>query len=102
MERADFELGADVTAQAKAEGKRETVVLSVRVSADEFRRLDALAQVTGKSVSQLAREALSSYSPAPSGSQATYSVTFAFPSETTSRKGSPSQATGLSVPATSR
>ncbi|MSQ28462.1 MAG: CopG family transcriptional regulator [Dehalococcoidia bacterium] len=104
MERKDFELGRDVTAQAKAaKGKRDSVVLSVRISGDVLRRLETLAQGTGRSVSQLARDALTAYTPTASGSQTTSFLTIAFPAtEVTTRFGSPSQATGLSIPATTR
>lgn len=103
MERADFELGRDVTAQAKTEGKRETVVLSIRVTGEELRRLETLARGSGKSVSQVAREALTAYTPTASGSHATSVLTIAFSStDSTARYGSPPQATGLSVPAVSR
>ncbi len=102
MNREDFELGRDVTVQAKAEGKRDTVVLSVRVSSEDLRRLKILAQGTGMSVSQIAREALSAYTPSASGPQSTSYLTFVFPTETMARMGEPSQATGVLVPSRSR
>lgn len=103
MERRDFELGRDVTAHAKADGKRETVVLSVRVTGEELRRLEILARNSGRSVSQLVREALNAYTPAASGTQATSVLSIGFPFiEATTHFGSHSQATGLSVPTSAR
>ncbi len=60
-EREDFEAGEDVTKYAAAKDKRSTVVLSVRVSVDELRRLEVMSTRTGKKVSQLAREAIASF-----------------------------------------
>jgi predicted DNA-binding protein len=57
----NIELGREVTAQARAKEKKGTAVLSVRLSIEELKKLDAASRITGKSIAQLAREALSSY-----------------------------------------
>jgi predicted transcriptional regulator len=57
-EQDEYILGEDVTAAATVKGRRGTSVLSVRVSNQELARLDALSQMTGKTFSQIVREAL--------------------------------------------
>ena len=57
----EFELGADVTGAAAAKVKKQTAVLSVRLTVDELSRLEAGSRMTGKAVSQLLREALKGY-----------------------------------------
>jgi hypothetical protein len=54
----EFVLGEDITSLARAKGRKETVVFSVRLSREEFERLDAAAQMQGKTASQIAREAI--------------------------------------------
>ena len=59
MDEQEVVLGRNVTKLAKAkEGPKHTVVLSVRLSHDEFGTLEAIARSEGRTVSQLAREAL--------------------------------------------
>ena len=53
----DYILGRDVTEQAKARESRGTVVVSFRISGDEFDALSDSADGQGKTVSQVAREA---------------------------------------------
>ena len=58
MDEQEVVLGRNVTKQAKAkEGPKDTVVLSVRLSHDEFKMLEAIARSEGRTLSQLAREA---------------------------------------------
>lgn len=53
----DYELGENVTALARPGNKKKReVVLSVRLSAEEFDHLSALAEAQGKYTSQMARE----------------------------------------------
>ena len=54
----DYILGENVTRQAHAQERRETVVVSFRVSAKDFDMLGRRADMEGKTVSQVAREAL--------------------------------------------
>lgn len=54
----DYVLGDNVTEQAKAQENRSTVVVSFRVSESDFDRLSSLAVSQGKTISQIAREAL--------------------------------------------
>ena len=56
-QQQDYRLGRKVTEQARAREGRGTVVVSFRVSAEEFDALSDLADSEGKTVSQVAREA---------------------------------------------
>ena len=60
--RKPYELGDEVTELAGSKKRRETVVLSVRVSIDELGRIEEIARRTDKTVSQVARKAITSYS----------------------------------------
>lgn len=60
-EREEFVLGADVTRAARSRRKAETVVLSLRLSLADLRRLEQVGAAQGKSVSQVAREAIKQY-----------------------------------------
>lgn len=57
MSKQDYVLGRDVTEQAQARESRGTVVISFRISADEFDALSDIAVGQGKTISQVAREA---------------------------------------------
>lgn len=57
-QREEYVLGRDVTEQAKARESRGTVVISFRISKEEFDALTDYAGLQGKTVSQIAREAL--------------------------------------------
>ncbi len=61
MKSTKFQLGADVTDKARAKTAKGTAVLSVRLTTDELEKLDAASKLAGKSISQVAREALASY-----------------------------------------
>jgi hypothetical protein len=61
-----YKLGGNVTRTAKSHKRKDTVVLSVRISVEELARVEALAEATGRTVSQVAREAVSAYA-APAG-----------------------------------
>ena len=56
-QQQDYILGRDVTEQAQAHENRGTVVVSFRISGDEFDALSDVADGQGKTVSQVAREA---------------------------------------------
>ena len=56
-QQQDYILGRDVTEQAQARESRGTVVVSFRISANEFDALSDIADGQGKTVSQVAREA---------------------------------------------
>lgn len=58
IDNQDLELGEEVTAQAKGRSRRDAVV-SVRLPIEEFAALEAECSATGKTMSQLIREALS-------------------------------------------
>jgi len=53
-----YELGPNVTDAAKAVEDRKSVVLSFRMTDDEFEFLSRIADKEGKRVSQVARECL--------------------------------------------
>lgn len=56
----EYTLGQDVTAIAASKGPK-SVVVSVRLSIDEFDRLDQLCTASGKSMSQVVRDAVEAY-----------------------------------------
>ena len=56
--RDDYILGRNVTEQAQSREKGETVVLSFRLSGEEFVTLSEFAESHGRTVSQVAREAI--------------------------------------------
>ena len=56
-QQQDYRLGRKVTEQARAREGRGTVVVSFRVSGEEFDAVSDLADSQGKTVSQVAREA---------------------------------------------
>ena len=58
IEQNDFVLGRNVTEQAKAVEGRGTVVLSIRLSADELDSLSIIAEAEDKTLSQVVREAI--------------------------------------------
>jgi hypothetical protein len=59
-EHAEYELGDDVTTAAAARERRGSTVLSVRLAPDELAQLESLSHATGRTFSQIVREALSS------------------------------------------
>lgn len=59
MHRKDFEIGEEITDVRR--GPRNGAVISVRLSAEEADRLHDIAESTERTVSQIAREALSEY-----------------------------------------
>ncbi len=56
-QREEYVLGRDVTEQAQARENRGTVVISFRISSEEFDALTKHAGVQGNTVSQIAHEA---------------------------------------------
>jgi hypothetical protein len=56
-----YELGNDVSAEAKASTRRSTAVLSVRFSADELAEIEQVSLGSGKTVSQVVREAVTAF-----------------------------------------
>lgn len=57
----EYVLGRNVTEQAQAQENRGTVVLSLRLSSAEFDMLNDLAEMQGRTVSQVAREAIQAW-----------------------------------------
>ena len=55
------ELGENVTHLATTSRKKDTSVVSVRLSGDDITRLENIARENGKTVSQIIRDAIASY-----------------------------------------
>ena len=63
----EYALGQEVTEMALGKRSKETVVVSVRLPVDEFARLEKLSESSGKSMSQIVRNAVAAYqAPNPS------------------------------------
>ena len=56
-----YELGRNITRLAAAGEKKETSVVSVRLTVSEIAKLEGIAQENGKTVSQVIRDAVASY-----------------------------------------
>lgn len=55
------ELGRNITQQASSGTKRETTVISIRLTTGEIARLEAIGRESGKTVSQIIRDAITVY-----------------------------------------
>ncbi len=73
----DFVLGEDVTSLARSKIRKESVVLSVRLSAEEFAAVDALSRQTGRTPSQTVRNAIRDYVQGAKASQPTITISLA-------------------------
>lgn len=60
-ERNDYILGQDVTDIAKSNTPKDSAVVSVRLPVSEVARLERISNSTGKSMSQIVREAVAAY-----------------------------------------
>ncbi len=54
-------LGQNVTEYARAKASKGTAVISVRLSTDDIARLETIGRASGKTVSQVVRDALAAY-----------------------------------------
>ena len=54
-------LGENVTQFAKAKSGKGTAVISVRLSTDDISRLETVGRASGKTVSQVVRDAIAAY-----------------------------------------
>ena len=61
MVENEFILGDNVSQAARGKDRRDTTVISVRLSNDEVARLERLGLASGKTVSQIVRDAISAY-----------------------------------------
>jgi predicted DNA-binding protein len=59
--RREYVLGQEVTSAAAAKVRTGTAVLSVRLTAGELAAVEAASKASGKTVSQVVREAIKSY-----------------------------------------
>ena len=57
----DFELGRNITRMATTGTKRDTAVISVRLTEEDIGRLEAIGRESGKTVSQVVRDAIAAY-----------------------------------------
>ena len=57
----EYILGDNVTRLATGKKPKESIVVSVRLTASEFYRLEKLCEDTGRSMSQLVRDAVADY-----------------------------------------
>ena len=57
----EYELGKEVTHLATSKAKQETSVISVRVTKDDIGRLEGIGRESGKTVSQVIRDAITAY-----------------------------------------
>ena len=57
----EYQLGRDVTHLAKANDNRGTAVISVRLGATDIARLEGIGRESGKTVSQVVRDAIAAY-----------------------------------------
>ena len=57
----EYELGRDVTHLATSGAKRETSVISVRLAKGDIGRLEGIGRESGKTVSQVIRDAITAY-----------------------------------------
>ena len=57
----EYELGKEVTHLATSKAKRETSVISVRVTKADIGRLEGIGRESGKTVSQVIRDAITAY-----------------------------------------
>ncbi|MDA8216642.1 MAG: ribbon-helix-helix domain-containing protein, partial [Dehalococcoidales bacterium] len=60
-ENEAFVLGEDVTSLAASKRASGTAVVSVRLTSAEVAELESLSRASGKTISQIAREALTAY-----------------------------------------
>ena len=84
-DRQGYVLGRNVTEQARAHERRGTVVLSVRLSGEEFDALANFAESQEWTVSQAARAAVQQWLARPQ--RATHSAFISFPSGSTAYFG---------------
>lgn len=61
IEQNEYELGANVTHLASSGGKKATTVVSVRLTASEIAKLDGIGRESGKTASQVIRDAIAAY-----------------------------------------
>lgn len=57
----EYELGRDVTHLATSGRKKDTCIISVRMSASEIVKLEGIGRESGKTVAQVVRDAVAAY-----------------------------------------
>jgi predicted DNA-binding protein len=59
----EYQLGADVTSQARSKERRNTGVLSVRLPTSDIVAIETASEACGKTTAQVVREAIAAYLP---------------------------------------
>ena len=91
----EYVLGDNITELARGKKSKESVVVSVRLTAEEFYRLEKLCENADKSMSQLVRDALAAYQGSGQAPSNAFGVTL-FDSEGTSVSVGPREYTAHS------
>ncbi len=73
-ENEEFALGENVTALAKSKSRGGSAVVAVRLSLSEFSEIESISRATGRSVSQVVREALRNWLHFDASSQPTVTI----------------------------
>ena len=60
-EHEEYELGRNVTHLFKSKSRKETSVISVRLTGEEIKRLEEIGRENEKTVSQVIRDAIAAY-----------------------------------------
>lgn len=71
----EYTLGDEITEAALGKRGKETVVVSVRLTAGEFARIEKICSETGRSMSQTIRDALAAYQGTESWSPSLFRMT---------------------------
>ena len=82
-ENEEFALGEDVTALARSRSRGGTAVVAVRLSLSELSEIESICQATGKTMSQVIREALRNWLHFDAASQPTVTISIKGGSTTT-------------------
>ena len=90
----DYQLGKNVTEKFRGTPKG-SVVLSVRFSIDELRRLELLCQETGKTVAQVVRDSVANYQPVNPQREAVLTIVNSEGGEFRSGPPQPTEVAGL-------
>lgn len=91
----EYVLGENITELAKGNKPKESVVVSVRLPAEEFYRLEKLCENADKSMSQVVRDALAVYRGSTQAPSTLFGITL-FDSEGTSVSVGPREYTAHS------
>lgn len=94
-ENEEFTLGEDVTSVAKSKSRGGTSVVAVRLSLEELSEIESISRETGKTVSQVLREAIKNGLHASMESRPSVTVSIGANSSTSGTLGPQGKATVL-------